>query len=50
LQVTGRFRGDLEVLDAAEAIEDAFTRMPASAGRARTSASRPARPSTSSRW
>ena len=50
LQVTGRFRGDLEVLDAAEAIEDAFTRIAGSAGRARTSASRPARPSTSSRW
>ena len=28
LQVTGRFRGDLEVLDAAEAMEDAFTRIP----------------------
>ena len=28
LQVTGRFRGDLEVLDAAEAMEDAFARIP----------------------
>ena len=28
LQVTGRFRGDLEVLDAAEAMEEAFTRIP----------------------
>ena len=27
LQVTGRFRGDLEVLDAAEAMEEAFTRI-----------------------
>ena len=28
LQVTGRFRGDLELLDAAEAMEAAFTRIP----------------------
>jgi Asp-tRNA(Asn)/Glu-tRNA(Gln) amidotransferase A subunit family amidase len=28
LQVTGRFRGDLEVLDAAEAMEEAFARIP----------------------
>jgi len=29
LQVTGRFRGDLELLDAAEALEEAFARIPA---------------------
>ena len=34
LQVTGRFRGDLEVLDASEAMEEAFTRIP-SLGRPR---------------
>jgi amidase len=28
LQVTGRFRGDIAVLDAAEAMEEAFTRIP----------------------
>jgi Asp-tRNA(Asn)/Glu-tRNA(Gln) amidotransferase A subunit family amidase len=28
VQVTGRFHGDLEVLDAAEAMEEAFTRIP----------------------
>jgi Asp-tRNA(Asn)/Glu-tRNA(Gln) amidotransferase A subunit family amidase len=28
LQVTGRFRGDLELLDAAEAMEEAFARIP----------------------
>ena len=27
LQVTGRFHGDLELLDAAEAMEEAFTRI-----------------------
>ena len=28
LQVTGRFRGDVELLDAAEAMEQAFARIP----------------------
>ncbi|TMJ75827.1 MAG: amidase [Alphaproteobacteria bacterium] len=41
LQVTGRFRGDLEVLDAAEAMEDAFTRI-AGLGRPRPDLGKPA--------
>jgi amidase len=40
LQVTGRFRGDLEVLDAAEAMEDAFTRI-AGLGRPRPDLGKP---------
>ena len=51
LQVTGRFRGDLELLDAAEAMEQAFARIPG-LGRPRPDLgqARAARPSTSSRW
>ena len=39
LQVTGRFRGDGELFDAAEAMEQAFAASPHSAGRGRISPS-----------
>ena len=49
LQVTGRFRGDRELLDAAEAMEQAFAgRRPACGGRGRISPGSPPRPIPSS--
>ena len=41
LQVIGRFRGDRDLLDAAEAMEQAFAGIAASAARSRTSPSSP---------